>query len=390
MTMIELLSRALIRDRHNYTDGAVRRAYGMLCSVVGIVLNLILFAGKYAAGAISGSIAIMADAFNNLSDGGSSLITLVGFKFSGMRADKDHPFGHGRIEYISGFAVSVAIIVMGFELGKTSVEKLFAPEAVDASWLSMAILAASICVKLYMFSYNRAIAAKINSDAMRATAADSLSDAVATTAVLVCTLISRFWNVNLDAWCGLLVAVFILKAGYEAARDTLSPLLGRAPDPQLVEEIRGIVMSHEPIVGIHDLVVHDYGPGRIMISLHCEVPENGDILEIHEAIDHIERELSERIGCDAVIHMDPIATHDKAVAEMRQKVAELACEVDPKASIHDFRMVKGTNNTNLIFDMVMPVENKMTADEAKEKITELVSERLPNCTAVVTIDESFV
>ena len=390
MTMIELLSRALIRDRHNYTDGAVRRAYGMLCSVVGIVLNLILFAGKYAAGAISGSIAIMADAFNNLSDGGSSLITLVGFKFSGMRPDKDHPFGHGRIEYISGFAVSVAIIVMGFELGKTSVEKLFAPEAVDASWLSMAILAASICVKLYMFSYNRAISAKINSDAMRATAADSLSDAVATTAVLVCTLISRFWNVNLDAWCGLLVAVFILKAGYEAARDTLSPLLGRAPDPQLVEEIRGIVMSHEPIVGIHDLVVHDYGPGRIMISLHCEVPENGDILEIHEAIDHIERELSERIGCDAVIHMDPIATHDKAVAEMRQKVAELACEVDPKASIHDFRMVKGTNNTNLIFDMVMPVENKMTADEAKEKITELVSERLPNCTAVVTIDESFV
>ncbi len=387
--MIQILARLFVPDRLNYADGRVRRAYGMLCSVVGIVLNLLLFAGKYAAGAISGSIAIMADAFNNLSDGGSSLITLVGFRFSGMKPDKDHPFGHGRIEYISGFAVSVAIIVMGFELGKSSVMKLFEPEPVEASWLSMAILAASIAIKLYMYVYNRAIGGKISSDAMRATAADSLSDAVATTAVLLCMGIYMVWGIDLDAWCGILVAAFILRTGYEAARDTLTPLLGRAPDPELVSEIRDIVMAHEPIVGIHDLVVHDYGPGRLMISLHCEVPEDGDILEMHEAIDHIERELTERLGCDAVIHMDPIATRDERVAELRGKIAELVRELDERATIHDFRIVIGKDNTNLIFDAVLPADFQMGEAEAKKRIGELVEERIPHCRAVVNIDKDY-
>lgn len=387
--MIQILARLFVPDRLNYADGKVRRAYGMLCSVVGIVLNLLLFAGKYAAGAISGSIAIMADAFNNLSDGGSSLITLVGFRFSGMKPDKDHPFGHGRIEYISGFAVSVAIIVMGFELGKSSVMKLFEPEPVEASWLSMAILAASIAIKLYMYLYNRSVGAKISSDAMRATAADSLSDAVATTAVLLCMGIYMVWGIDLDAWCGILVAVFILKTGIEAARDTLTPLLGRAPDPELVSEIRDIVMAHEPIVGIHDLVVHDYGPGRLMISLHCEVPEDGDILEMHEAIDHIERELTERLGCDAVIHMDPIATRDERVAELRGKVEALVRELDERATIHDFRIVIGKDNTNLIFDAVLPVDFRMGEAEARKRICELVEERIPHCRAVVNIDKDY-
>ena len=387
--MVHLLARLFVADRQNYGDSGVRRAYGMLCSVVGIVLNLLLFAGKYAAGAISGSIAIMADAFNNLSDGGSSLITLVGFRFSGMKPDRDHPFGHGRIEYISGCAVSVAIIVMGFELGKSSVMKLCEPEPVEASWLSMAILAASIAIKLYMYAYNRAIGAKISSDAMRATAADSLSDAVATTAVLLCMGIYMVWGVDLDAWCGILVAVFIFRTGFEAARDTLTPLLGRAPDPELVREIREIVMEHEPVVGIHDLVVHDYGPGRLMISLHCEVPEDGDILELHEAIDHIERELTERLGCDAVIHMDPIATRDERVAELRGKVEALVRELDERATIHDFRIVIGKDNTNLIFDAVLPVDFSMSEAEAKNRIGELVEERIPHCRAVVNIDKDY-
>ncbi|MGI6028914.1 MAG: cation diffusion facilitator family transporter [Candidatus Heteroscillospira sp.] len=387
--MINMLARHFIKDHENYTDGAVRRAYGMLCSVVGIVLNLLLFAGKYAAGVLSGSIAITADAFNNLSDGGSSLITLVGFRFSGMKPDKDHPFGHGRIEYISGFAVSVAIILMGFELGKSSVIKLFNPSPVEAGWLSMAILAVSIAVKMYMCVYNRSIGKKIRSEAMAATATDSLSDSVATGAVLLCMLIAKYTGFNLDAWCGVLVAVFILKAGYDAAKDTLSPLLGSAPDPELVQEIYKIVMEHEQVVGIHDLVVHDYGPGRLMISLHGEVPEDGDILEIHEAIDHIEKELTERLGCDAVIHMDPIATRDEAVNERREKVAELALQVDERCTIHDFRMVQGKHNTNIIFDLVLPIDSPMSEAEAKERITELVREKLPGCQAVVHIDKDY-
>ncbi|MGE4352988.1 MAG: cation diffusion facilitator family transporter [Oscillospiraceae bacterium] len=388
--MITILARFFMKKAHgNYSDQGVRRSYGILCSVVGIFLNLLLFCGKYIAGTISGSIAITADAFNNLSDGGSSLITLVGFKFSGMKPDKEHPFGHGRIEYISGFSVSVAIILMGFELAKSSVIKLFHPSPVEASWLSMTILLASIGVKLYMFTYNRSIGKKINSEAMRATATDSLSDSVATSAVLLSMAISMIWGVNVDAWGGILVAVFILRAGYGAAKDTLVPLLGGAPDPNLVREIRDVVMSHDAIVGIHDLVVHDYGPGRIMISLHGEVPEDGNILEIHEQIDHIEKELTERLGCEAVIHMDPIATKDETVAAAREKVAELVRELGPQMSIHDFRMVQGTDNTNLIFDAVVPIESSLSEDEAKRAIEKLVEEKLPHCHAVVHIDKDY-
>lgn len=387
--MIKLLAAFFITDRENYTDVHVRRAYGMLCSIVGIVLNLLLFAGKYAASIITGSIAIAADAFNNLSDSGSSLITLVGFKFSGMKADKDHPYGHGRIEYIAGFVVSVAIIIMGFELCKSSVMKVFSPSPVDISILSMVILALSIAVKLYMYMYNRTIAKKVKSDTMQAVATDSLSDTVATSAVLLCMGINHIWGVNLDAWCGILVSVFILYAGYGAAKDTLSPLLGRAPEPELVSEIYDIVLSHNQIVGIHDLVVHDYGPGRIMISLHGEVLEDGNILEIHEAIDHIEKELTERLGCEAVIHMDPIATSDEAVKQAREKVAKLVLEIDPDATIHDFRMVQGDKNSNLIFDMALPIESPIEDDEAKRRIEQLVSTRMPHCQAVVHIDKAY-
>lgn len=303
--MITILSRLFIPNRENTSDPKVRRSYGMLSSILGICLNIILFLGKYIAGVQCGSIAIMSDAFNNLSDAGSSIITLIGFQFAGMKPDANHPFGHGRIEYISGFIVSMAIILMGFELGKSSIEKILHPEEIDTSLLSIFILLASIGIKLYMNFYNRRIGRKIDSAAMRATATDSLSDAIATSFVLLAILVMRFTGVNVDGWCGVAVACFILFAGYSAARETLSPLLGNPPDPELVQKIHQIVMSHPEIVGMHDLIVHDYGPGRIMVSLHGEVQGDGDIFALHDKIDLIERELSEKLGCEATIHMDP-------------------------------------------------------------------------------------
>ena len=311
--MIKFLIKRLIKNSDNVKDPAVRRMYGTLCSSVGIGLNICLFAGKYLAGVLSGSIAIMADAFNNLSDAGSSLITLIGFKFAGMKPDAEHPFGHGRIEYISGLAVSAAIILMGVELAKSSVSKIISPSPVDMSMMSIAILAVSVCVKLYMCSYNRFVGKQIDSAAMKATAIDSLSDAVATSVVLLAMLVLKFTGLNVDGWCGAMVALFILYAGYSAAKDTLSPLLGQPPEEELISQIRDITLSHQEIVGIHDLVVHDYGPGRLMISLHGEVPGDGNIFELHDVIDQAEKELKDKLGCDAVIHMDPIATDDEEV-----------------------------------------------------------------------------
>lgn len=368
---------------------AVRRAYGMLCSLVGIGLNILLFAGKYLAGRLSGSIAVTADAFNNLSDAGSSLMTLVGFKFAGMKPDKDHPFGHGRIEYVSGFCVSLAILLMGVELLKTSAEKIIHPEPVDTGLLTGGILLASVAVKLYMAFYNRSIGKKIDSSAMRATAADSLSDAVATTVVFLSMVIMRTAGVNVDGWCGALVALFILYAGYGAARDTLSPLLGQAPDPELIRQIHDITMAHKEIIGIHDLVVHDYGPGRIMISLHGEVPGDGDIFELHEVIDEVETELNEKLGCEAVIHMDPIAVNDELVKKTREQVAKLVWEIDPKFTMHDFRMVNGPARTKLIFDVVVPFGYGMTDAQVREKIETAVTETWGNYSAVVKVDHDF-
>ena len=369
---------------------AVRRAYGMLCSLVGIGLNILLFAGKYLAGRLSGSIAVTADAFNNLSDAGSSLMTLVGFKFAGMKPDKDHPFGHGRIEYVSGFCVSLAILLMGVELLKTSAEKIIHPEPVDTGLLTGGILLASVAVKLYMAFYNRSIGKKIDSSAMRATAADSLSDAVATTVVFLSMVIMRTAGVNVDGWCGALVALFILYAGYGAARDTLSPLLGQAPDPELIRQIRDITMAHKEIIGIHDLVVHDYGPGRIMISLHGEVPGDGDIFELHEVIDEVETELNEKLGCEAVIHMDPIAVNDELVKRTREQVAKLVWEIDPKFTMHDFRMVNGPARTKLIFDVVVPHRCKVSDEEIIGQITRRVQALDPSYYPVLQLDRSYV
>lgn len=388
--MVRLLAKLFIKNRDNTSDPSVRRAYGALCGAVGIALNALLFAAKYLAGALTGSIAVMADAFNNLSDAGSSLITLVGFRISGKRNDSEHPFGHGRIEYIAGLIVAMIIILMGFDLARDSVKKIFAPEPVDFSLLSMGILLASILVKLYMALYNRSISRSIHSVAMAATAADSLSDAVATTAVLISALVGRFTGVNIDAWVGALVSIMILRAGYCAARDTISPLLGNPPDPEFVRQVEEIVNSYEPVRGIHDLVVHDYGAGRVMLSLHAEVPSDGDLMELHDTIDTIERRLTRELNCQAVIHMDPINIDDQATAQARRRVTDLLqSRLHPGVTVHDFRMVSGPTHTNVIFDAVIPLEVDRSDAELKAEIRRLVQEMDNSWFAVVTIDHPY-
>ena len=388
--MIKLLARWCIPDRENVTSPAVRRAYGTLCGAVGIGLNLLLFLGKFFAGQLSGSIAVTADAFNNLSDAGSSAVTLLGFRLAGRKPDTEHPFGHGRVEYISGLAVAGLILLMGVELAKSSVAKILHPEEVTFSLLALGILAASVGVKLYMWGYNRSVGRRIRSAAMEATAMDSLSDAASTAAVLLAILVGKWTGLAVDGYVGLLVALFILFSAYKAARETLSPLLGQAPDPELVQEIRDIVAAHSAVQGIHDLVVHDYGPGRCMISLHAEVPAHGDIAELHDVIDNIERELAEKLHCQAVIHMDPIVTDDAAVAALRRRVAEAVKQVDPRMTIHDFRMVRGATHSNLIFDAVLPFSAEKTPEQAAQEIRQLVREMDGSYFAAVTVERSYV
>jgi cation diffusion facilitator family transporter len=388
--MFKLLTKLFIKNNENVNDPTVRRAYGTLCSVYGICLNILLFAGKYFAGVISGSVAIVADAFNNLSDAGSSVITLMGFAIAGKKPDLDHPYGHGRAEYLAGLVLSAIIVVMGFELGKTSLEKILHPEPMEVSLLPAIILIVSIAVKFYMSRYNKAVGKKINSAAMEATATDSLSDCIATSVVLLSMVIAWIFNVNVDGWAGLLVAAFIIFAGYSAMRDTLSPLLGKAPEPEIVQEIEALALSHPEIIGIHDLIMHDYGPGRGFVSLHAEVNGNGNIFELHDAVDQAERQIREKFGILATIHMDPIDCENEQLTELRHMVAEKVKEIDPEIRIHDFRVVPGPTHSNLIFDALIPVSCKETDRQMEEKIENLVHNTWEKYYAVVDIDRSFV
>ena len=387
--MTDWLVRHLVRDWENTEDPAVRERYGVLSGGVGIFLNLLLSLGKFFAGVLTGSIAVTADAFNNLTDAGSSVVTLAGFKLAGRRADAGHPFGHGRMEYLAGLLVSLMILLVGVELGRTSVEKIFHPEEVDFSLVSVAILGASILVKLWMGRFNKTLGRRIGSAAMEATAADSLSDAAATSAVLAGTLIGHFAQVSVDGWFGAAVAVFILRAGWGAAKDTIDPLLGSAPDPELVRQLRDLVLSHPEVVGMHDLVVHDYGPGRRLCSFHAEVPQDADILEAHDAIDHIEREIRETFGIEATVHMDPIATNDEQVNRLRARVADLAQAVEPGMTIHDFRVVRGPTHTNVIFDAVVPMGSRAGDEELRERLTRAVKALDPAFETVIQLDRAY-
>ena len=388
--MITFLASLFIKDSKNYKEPSVRPAYGVLSGAVGIGLNILLFFGKWLAGTISGSIAIIADAFNNLSDAGSSIITLIGFRLSGQEPDPEHPFGHGRMEYISGLLVSVAILVMGLELIWSSIGKLRSPEPIESSALVFGILIASILVKLYMFFYNHSLSKKIESAAMKATSVDSLSDTVATTLVLIATLISKYTGLLLDGWFGILVGLFILYTGGSTLKETIDLLLGQPPKQEFIDEVKEIVLGHSMVHGVHDLIVHDYGPGRVMISLHAEVDVNGDIQDIHEQIDHIEHELQEKLHCSATIHMDPIVTDDKEVLAMKAKVEEMVHFLDESFSMHDFRMVRGSTRTNLIFDVEVPRKTSYTDNEIvnwlKERIHELPGSKY---FAVIQIDHEY-
>ena len=388
--MITFMASLFIKDSKNYKEPSVRQAYGVLSGAVGIGLNILLFFGKWLAGTISGSIAITADAFNNLSDAGSSIITLIGFRLSGQEPDPEHPFGHGRMEYISGLLVSVAILVMGFELIGSSIGKLRSPEPIESSALVFGILIASILVKLYMFFYNHSLSKKIESAAMKATSVDSLSDTVATTLVLIATLISKYTGLLLDGWFGILVGLFILYTGGSTLKETIDLLLGQPPKQEFIDEVKEIVLGHSMVHGVHDLIVHDYGPGRVMISLHAEVDVNGDIQDIHEQIDHIEHELQEKLHCSATIHMDPIVTDDKEVLVMKAKVEEMVHFLDESFSMHDFRMVKGSTRTNLIFDVEVPRKTSYTDNEIVNVLKERIHE-LPGSKyfAVIQIDHEY-
>lgn len=387
--MVTLLAKIFIKNNQDTESPKVRQAYGILSGMAGIFFNIILFCGKLFAGLLSRSIAITADAFNNLSDAGSSVITLIGFKMAGQKPDPNHPFGHGRIEYLSGLAVSAAILIMSFELIKSSFVKILHPEETVFEPIIIIILIASILIKCYMFLYNRRISKKIHSEAIMATASDSLSDTLSTAVVLITTLTAHFTGLYLDGICGILVGLFILYTGITSARDTLNPLLGQAPDPAFVKEIEELVLSYDDVIGIHDLLVHNYGPGRLMISLHAEVSAEGDILQLHDMIDNIERALRDRLKCDAVIHMDPVCVNDPEVKALKEKISGFLLTLDESLTLHDFRIVKGPTHTNIIFDIVLPFHFRLS-DEAVRSLTEAkVKELNPNYFAVINIDKKY-
>lgn len=389
--MISLLAKLFIKDCDDIENSKVRQVYGMICGAVGIVFNVFLFLFKFIAGQLSGSIAITADAFNNLSDAGSSIITLIGFKMAGQKPDSDHPFGHGRIEYLSGLIVSFIILLMGLELFKSSIDKIIHPEPVDASPLVFVILVISICVKVYMYIYNRGISKKINSTAMMATAKDSISDSVATTAVLLTSLLASYTNIQIDGWCGVLVAMFVFWTGVGAAKDTISPLLGQPPEPEFVERVKTIILEYKEqgVLDIHDLVVHNYGPGRVMLSVHVEVPSTGDILELHDMIDLIEHRLAGELNCSVVIHMDPVCVDDEKTNNMKGKVSQIIDNMEGNVTFHDFRMVNGPTHTNLIFDVVLPFDYQMTDSEAVSYIREKISKIDKSYFAVIDVDKAY-
>lgn len=389
--MITILSKFFIKNRKDFTNPDVRSAYGVLCGFVGIFLNMVLFAIKIVAGSLSGSVAITADACNNLSDAGSSLVTLLGFKLASQKPDKDHPFGHGRFEYISGLVVAFLIIHMGFDLAQTSFAKILKPGEIQTGFVSIAILVTSVVIKLYMFLYNRIIGKKIDSSAMRATAADSVSDCIATGVIIISMLIAHFTSFNIDGWCGLAVSLFIVYAGFNAAKETINPLLGTPPSKEFVDSIESLVMSYPEVLGIHDLIVHDYGPGRIMVSLHAEVSEKANMLETHDVIDNIEKHLSEKLQCSAVIHMDPIANEDEDTIILKKDICEFITQTfGEKVTIHDFRVVKGSSHTNVIFDVVVPFDCNIPDNTVKEEINRHLDTFKTRHFAVITIDRSYV
>lgn len=384
--MTDLLLRLFVKHASDTSDPAVRAGYGRLAGVTGIVCNLLLFALKLLAGTISGSVSITADAVNNLSDASGSIVTLVGFKLASRPADDEHPYGHARMEYLSGLAVAVLILVIGVELVKSSVGKILHPEAVEFSILTAAVLTGSILLKLWMALFDRKLGKKIGSAALIAAAADSRSDVIATGAVLLACVVGRLTGLMIDGWAGLLVALFILWSGVGVVKDTVDPLLGAKPDEALVRAIAYLMTSHVNILGFHDLMVHDYGPGRRFASVHAEIDHRIDPLVAHEILDEIERQAKRELHVDLVIHYDPIVTDDPEVAAVRTRVLQIMHGLDPRLSLHDFRMVSGSHHVNVIFDMVLPPEDAQTAEQLRRQIEAQLQDGKKTYHLIVTFD----
>lgn len=388
--MTKLIIRLFIKDPDNTSSPQVREAYGIMCAFVGIIANLLLCVSKFFVGLWSGSIAIQADAVNNLSDIGSSVVTLIGFKAAGRPADAEHPYGHARMEYVAALVVSFFILMVGFALGKESIAKIASPAEVTYTPVTMIVLALSIFVKLWMSAFTRSVGKRINSTALTATTLDSLCDVISTGAILVSTIIGYFFNINLDGYFGLLVALFVLYAGIGILRDTISPLMGEAPDQALVKALQERVCSYDGVLGVHDMMIHSYGPGRTIATIHAEVSQNANILEIHETIDHIEREVGDELNMLLTIHLDPLCTDDEVCNAARAQVAEAVQAEDERLSFHDFRMVTGEAQTNLIFDLVVPYSMpRERIPEIKAGIRRRMSAVDPTFNCVITADWDF-
>lgn len=387
--MTEFLLSHFVKGYPEVNDPQVRTRCGNLAGMVGILSNLLLSAGKFLAGLLTGSVAISADAVNNLSDASSSIITLLGFRLAAKPADDEHPYGHGRTEYLSSLAVSVMILMIGVELAQTSFQKILHPEPISSGLLAVIILAVSILVKLWMAAFNRQVGKKIHSAALEATAADSRNDVISTSAVLLATLLQMQFGWKLDGYMGLAVAIFILWSGWGLVKDSIAPLLGQTPDPELVRHIADVTLSYPGVLGIHDMLVHDYGPGRQFASLHAEMPANADVLESHDTIDRIEKYFLEQEGLHVVIHYDPVVTDDSETGEARSFFAAEVKKIDPRLSIHDLRIVPGTTHTNVIFDLVLPRELDSRTAEIKHTLQELAREKNPLWLCVITAENSF-
>lgn len=387
--MTEWLIRRFVKNHEDVENARVRTAYGTFASVVCIVCNIVLCTAKGAIGAIAGSVAIVADSLNNLSDASSNIISLFGFKLASKPADAKHPYGHGRFEYLSGLAVAVLILVIGVELVRSSFEKIISPEPVEFSIAIVVVLTLSILVKLWMALFNKRIGARINSSTLIATAADSRNDVIATAAVLASTLISEFAGVNLDGWAGLAVGAFIVYSGIELIRDTVDPLLGKAPDPEFVQHIYDKITSYPGVLDTHDLIVHDYGPGRRFASAHVEMAAEMDPLKSHDIIDNIEEAFQEEENILLVLHYDPIVTSDAAIGDLRRWIAENIRRIDQRLTIHDLRIVPGPTHTNVIFDVLRPQGLALDNEELADRVSSIVKEHEPHAVCKITVDDSY-
>ena len=388
--MFEAICRVLIKDHENIEDEKVRERYGTVFSVLSVVCNIVMVIFKLIVSFISNSISIRADALNNLSDVGSNLATLFGFRLSSKHPDSDHPYGHGRMEYVSGLVVSFLILLAAFEAIKEAISKIFHPQGLTFSWLTAAVLIVSILIKLFMAYFNGEAGERISSETLKAASEDSKSDAIMTSTTLVSTFVYRLFAVNIDAWVGLLVSVFVLKAGVEIFRNVLDTILGKAPDRELIRQIEADIRAHEGVIGIHDLVMHDYGPSHRFMSLHAEVDAHVPIMETHDMIDNIEIEMLKKYKILTTIHMDPIDTKDELAAKLRELVREKVKSINGDYNIHDFRIVRGPTHTNLVFDVLIPADDRISHETLKKEISDKVSEIDKTYYCVIQIDHSFV